>query len=110
MQYFPTPLSKTESDALAKTLQSMINQYCWGIWAVEFKTTQQFIGFTGLCDQPKGLEFSPCVEIGSRFAKQYWHQGLATEAAQASLDFAFQELQLKKSSRLLQRQINHQKK
>lgn len=95
MQYFPKPLSRDESDALAKRIQSLIAENGWGFWAVELKENHQFIGFTGLHDQPEQFVFSPCVEIGWRFAKQYWHQGYATEAAQACLNFAFDTLALK---------------
>jgi len=38
--------------------------------------------------------FSPCMEIGWRLGKMYWHKGLAREAAQACLDYAFEVLAL----------------
>lgn len=94
MRYFPAPLSRTESDALAERIQSAITENGWGFWAVELKQNQQFIGFTGLHYQPEQFAFSPCTEIGWRYAKQYWQNGYATEAAQACLDFAFQQLAL----------------
>ncbi len=94
MRHFPAPLSKIESDALAERIQSFISKDGWGFWAVELKQNQQFIGFTGLHHQPEQFDFSPCTEIGWRYAKQHWHQGYATEAAQACLDFAFQQLDL----------------
>ena len=55
---------------------------------------QQFIGFVGLANRTERYAFSPCVEIGWRFAQQYWHQGYATEAAQQCLVFAFEKLAL----------------
>lgn len=94
MCYFPTPLSKDESNSLADRIQLIISENGWGFWAVELKQNQQFIGFTGLHHQPEQFDFSPCTEIGWRYAKQFWHQGYATEAAQACLDFAFQQLDL----------------
>jgi len=42
------------------------------------------------------FEFSPCIEIGWRLAKEYWHQGYATEGAHAILDYAFNNLNLDK--------------
>ena len=95
MLYFPSVLTREQSDNLADKFQHLILDHGWGFWAVELKATGQFIGFTGLNTQPEQFIFSPCVEIGWRFAKQYWHQGYATEAAQACLKFAFETLQLK---------------
>ena len=95
MLYFPSVLTREQSDNLADKFQQLILDHGWGFWAVELKATGQFIGFTGLNTQPEQFIFSPCVEIGWRFAKQYWHQGYATEAAKACLKFAFETLQLK---------------
>ena len=95
MHYFPSVLTREQSDNLADKFQHLILEHGWGFWAVELKATGQFIGFTGLNTQPEQFIFSPCVEIGWRFAKQYWHQGYATEAAKACLKFAFETLQLK---------------
>ena len=94
MRYFPSTLSKNESDLLARRFQNSIKEYGWGFWAVELKENQQFIGFVGLANQAEKFTFSPCVEIGWRFAQQYWHQGYATEAAQQCLAFAFEKLAL----------------
>ncbi|MEO6868592.1 MAG: GNAT family N-acetyltransferase, partial [Ginsengibacter sp.] len=34
----------------------------------------------------------PCIEIGWRFRKESWGQGLATEAAKACIDYGFNKL------------------
>lgn len=94
MQYFPKLLLKQESDALADRFQHAIAQNGWGFWAIELKETHQFIGFTGLHDQPSQFSFSPCTEIGWRLARHAWGKGYATEAASACLDFAFNQLNL----------------
>ena len=95
MRYFPCVLTRHESDLLASKFQNIISTTGWGFWAVELKENHQFIGFVGLQSQPTQFDFSPCVEIGWRLAKQYWHQGYATEAAQICLQFAFKQLALK---------------
>ena len=94
MRYFPAPLQKAESDNLADRFSEGIAERGWGFWAVELKETHQFVGCVGLHPQPDKFHFSPCTEIGWRLAKAYWHQGLALEAAQASLAFAFDVLAL----------------
>lgn len=94
MRCFPCVLTQQESNLLAFKFQSIISETGWGFWAVELKENHQFIGFVGLQSQPTQFDFSPCVEIGWRLAKQYWHQGYATEAAQICLKFAFEQLGL----------------
>ena len=46
----------------------------------------------GLNETHADLPFAPSVEIGWRLDKKYWGQGYATEAAHASLKFAFETL------------------
>ena len=94
MRYFPKPLTQIESDALATKIMVLIAENAWGMWAVELKDTQQFIGFTGLHRPSADFDFQPCVEIGWRFLQKFWGKGYATEAAHACLDFAFSQLDL----------------
>lgn len=100
MRFFPEPLSKTQSDAIAKRCSNLITENGWGFWAValkdsfEPKNSEQFIGMVGLHKANSALPFSPCVEIGWRLLKEHWGKGLATEAAMAAMDFGFNELKL----------------
>lgn len=94
MRYFPNILTQPESHELANLIQSFIDAQGWGFWALALKETQEFIGFTGLHHQPTKYDFSPCTEIGWRLKRSAWGQGFAFEAAQASLDFGFQDLKL----------------
>ncbi len=65
MRYFPSPLTRAESDAMVDTLRDkFIQQNGWGFWAVELKETQELIGFVGLNIPNAPLPFNPCVEIG----------------------------------------------
>jgi len=96
MQYFPKLLNRTESDAFIDKVKAIIELKGWGFWAVELKETQQFIGFVGLHDQPTQFSFSPCVEIGWRLDQAFWGKGYASEAANAALAFAFDQLKLEK--------------
>lgn len=84
-----------ESDTLAKTLATFIRKNNWGVWALENKSTQEFIGFTGIKPTPDYLSFSPSIEILWRLDSQYWHKGYASEAATKSLEFAFNTLKIK---------------
>jgi ribosomal-protein-alanine N-acetyltransferase len=63
-----------------------------GLWATIHKETSQFIGRCGLL--PWTIEEQDEVEIAYMIAKEYQGQGLATEAAQAILQYGFEELAL----------------
>lgn len=89
MGFFPSLLTRAESDAMADRCQSLIEERGWGFWAAESKVTQEFIGFVGLHIPSAELPFSPCVEIGWRLAYQHWGKGLASEAAKGALRIGF---------------------
>lgn len=61
-----------------------------GLWATIHKATNQFIGRCGLL--PWEIEGRTEVEVAYLLAKAYWGQGLATEAAQALVDYGFEQL------------------
>ncbi|MRI35498.1 GNAT family N-acetyltransferase [Endozoicomonas sp. OPT23] len=94
MEFFPAPLSRSESDERAIICQTLIAEKGWGFWALEEKSSGRFIGFTGLHTPSDDLPFSPCVEIGWRLSPDYWGKGFVTEAAKASLNVAFTQLKL----------------
>ena len=93
MRYFPAPLSRAESDALAERASAFLAERSWGLWAVERDGV--FLGFTGLAEPRFDAHFTPAVEIGWRLARSAWGFGYATEAATAVLRFAFEELRLR---------------
>jgi ribosomal-protein-alanine N-acetyltransferase len=63
-----------------------------GLWATLFKDTHQFIGRCGLL--PWTLDGVQEVEVAFLIGKEFWGQGLGTEAAQAVLDHGFGALDL----------------
>lgn len=95
MQFFPAPLTRVESDAMADRCQSLIEERGWGFWAAETKATQEFIGFVGLHTPSAELPFSPCVEVGWRLAFQHWGKGFASEAAREAIRVGFHLLGLR---------------
>ena len=58
-----------------------------GIWVVEWQDAPGFLGWCGLFP----LENSGLIEIGYRYQRNAWGQGVATEAALAVLDHGFRE-------------------
>jgi RimJ/RimL family protein N-acetyltransferase len=93
-EYFPAPLTRTESDALVDRIEAHFAERGWGPWTAELRATGEFVGFIGLSVPVFQAHFTPCVEIGWRLAAAHWGKGLATEGACAVLDYAFTELRL----------------
>lgn len=95
MHYFPSTLSYDQSRDFIKSITLKFDEHpSWGLWAVELKQTQSFIGCIGLNAQPSQFDFSPCVEISWRLVKDAWRQGYAFEGARAVLQYAFEQLKL----------------
>jgi RimJ/RimL family protein N-acetyltransferase len=95
MEFFPSLLSRAQSDALAARIRTAIAERGWGLWAVEVPGVSRFVGFVGLDVPGANLPPSPCVEIGWRIAAAHWGRGYASEAARAALDVGFRRLGLR---------------
>lgn len=63
----------------------------FGIFAVELLGSGELIGAVGLSVPEYLPEVRSDVEITWRLGRQYWGQGYASEAAQATLEFALQD-------------------
>lgn len=62
----------------------------YSLWAVVLKETREMIGQCGLTNQTPIDE--TILEVGYLFAKKYWGQGYASEAADAAKTYAFETL------------------
>lgn len=92
MRFFPAPLGRTESDALADRIRARLHENGWGFWAVEELDGVPFIGFVGLALQSFQAHFTPAIEVGWRLSRGSWGRGYAPEAARAALGVAFGRL------------------
>jgi ribosomal-protein-alanine N-acetyltransferase len=92
MRYFPTTLTRAQSDEFATYIQAVMAPQGWGLWAVEVRQVAPFIGFVGLNRPGFEAHFTPAVEVGWRLDRRHWGHGYATEAAAATLTFAFGQL------------------
>ncbi|MFD5142293.1 GNAT family N-acetyltransferase [Streptomyces sp. NPDC058401] len=92
-RYFPSVLSREQSEASAARFQADLDRRGWGWWAVEAAATGEFIGLTGLAPVAEDVPVAG-VEAGWRLTRSAWGHGYATEAARAAAAFAFTSLEL----------------
>jgi RimJ/RimL family protein N-acetyltransferase len=94
MEYFPSALDRTESDAFADRIQAGFIANGYGLWAVELPGEAEFIGYVGLAPANFEAHFTPAVEVGWRLARNHWGRGLASEAARAAVADGFNRVAL----------------
>ena len=92
MEFFPQTLSQTESDAFADRIEGDFNTHGFGLWAVELKSTGEFVGYVGLWSATFEAHFTPAIEVGWRIAHRFWGSGLAPEAARCAMADGFDRL------------------
>ena len=92
MEFFPAALDRAQSDALVERFRAEIATHGYGRYAVADRATGRLLGFAGLGHPDFSAPFLPAVEIGWRLARDAWGQGIATEAARAIRDHAFDAL------------------
>ena len=96
MEFFPSPMSRAESDAWFDRIQLRWAEHGFGLFAVD--DAAGFIGFIGLAvprfTLPVPHRADPPVEIGWRLARRAWGHGYASEGARACLAWALGPLGL----------------
>ena len=96
MEHFPKSLSEKETMEFIERLKKHYDKNGFNYFATEILESGELIGFIGLAYQDYNTDFTPAVDIGWRLKKSAWGKGYATEGAIRCLDFAFNELNLKK--------------
>ena len=93
-RYFPEGILTLEEtkDELDWFLNGHPEHHELGLWATIHKESGRFIGRCGLL--PWIIEQRLEVEVAYMLAKEYWGQGLGTEAARAILEYGFEKLDL----------------
>lgn len=94
MAFYPATCNRAQSDGLAGRLRQAVDENGFGLYAVEEKSTERFIGYVGLSMAEFPAPFTPAMEIGWRLALPSWGHGYATEAGRACLAYGFSELGL----------------
>jgi [ribosomal protein S5]-alanine N-acetyltransferase len=114
MEYLPKVLNNRETVSFIQRIKRHFDQNGFGLWVLEIKESQDFIGFLGLSIPTFEEEFTSCVEIGWRLAYEYWGNGYAQEGGKACLKFGFEDLGLDRivsfTAAINKRSINVMKK
>lgn len=93
-RYFPegTRTYEETKRGLEHFIKGYVQHPQLGFWATIYKATGTFIGRCGI--NPQMIEGRPELEVGYLIGKAYWRQGLGGEAAQAIVDYGFEQLGL----------------
>lgn len=113
MEHFAATRSLEETKAFINSNKTLFKDLGYCFYATELKQTHELIGFVGIAPVYE-MPCTPAIEIGWRLGTKFWGQGLATEAAKAVIDYAFNALGIgelvsftattnKKSERVMQR-------
>ncbi len=94
MEFLGPSLSAEEADAAMARQNAILDAHGHGFWAVERREDGAFLGFCGLKPGAEGTPIEGEIEIGWRFGPAHWGKGYAREAAQASLDWGWANLEV----------------
>ena len=92
MEYLGPPMSHADVEAQTSRQNGFLADYGHCFWALERKADGAFLGFCGLKPGPVGTPLEGRVEIGWRLARPHWGLGYAREAAEASLRWGWDNL------------------
>lgn len=89
--------SRTQVIENINAIRQQYIDYGIGRWAIIYKPTNEFIGWSGL----KWMTYvtnghANYYDVGYRLIKRYWGKGIAQESAEMSLDYAFNKLKTNK--------------
>lgn len=87
-------LSRAESDAAIDRQLGLQESHGHCFWAIERRDDGAFLGFCGLKPGAAETPIEGEIEIGWRLAAAEWGRGYAREAAQASLDWGWAQLDM----------------
>ncbi len=86
------PFDHTQMDQWVQRNLAHQARHGYGLFSVILKTSGLLVGDCGL--EHMEVDGVQAAELGYDFRSDYWNQGLATEAATAVRDYAFQVLKL----------------
>jgi|GEM_PF-106423 len=91
MEFWPAVKSREEVLRSIEWHQQSYRENGYGLWAAELRDTGEFVGRVGLIRQDD-VAGKVEVEVAYALVPKFWKHGLATEAARACRDWAFEHL------------------
>ena len=79
MTFYPQPKTRAEAAAWIRRNREFYETHGFGSWLIELLPVSDFAGYCGI--RPLKLDGVAEVEIAWHVHKQFWNQGVATEAA-----------------------------
>ena len=92
-RYLGPLLTFEQSYAWMLNFQDDLDRHGFGFWALEVRTSGEFIGFTGLDAVDDEMPFTG-PSSRWRLARPAWGHGYATEAGRAALRYGFDTMGL----------------
>lgn len=93
-RYLGPLLTPGQAEAWVLNFQDDLDRRGFGFWAVEVRSSGEFIGFTGLGILDDEMPVAGSVEVAWWLARPAWGNGYATEAARAVVEYSFGPLGL----------------
>jgi [ribosomal protein S5]-alanine N-acetyltransferase len=90
MQYYPAAFDRKGVEAWIEKNMARYKRDGHGLWAMLLRDTGELIGDCGCTLQE--VEGRNEVEVGYHVRRDLWHNGYATEAARACMEYAFTSL------------------
>ena len=92
MEFFPGKMTRERSREQAARMRADLEKNGYGWFVMERKDRPGFAGIMALDDIRYDMPFRPLREIGWRLPVEAWGHGYATEAGNALLRLAFDDL------------------
>ncbi|WP_430788907.1 GNAT family N-acetyltransferase [Virgibacillus flavescens] len=89
MKHYPSTKNREETLQWIEWNRNNYQEYGVGLWIVEDKQTNKFLGQCGIV--PQKFDKAVKMEIGYLFKQEVWGNGYATEAAFACKQYGFEE-------------------
>ncbi len=90
MQYYPAPLSRTEAQHWLERVLDDYNKHGMSWWCVELRGSGEFVGQAGLV--VRTLDGNESYLLGYMFAREFWGNGYASEAARGVIEYGLGHL------------------
>lgn len=94
MEFFQDVMTLEQSESFLKRMQNEYEERGYCYFAVDVLETKELIGMIGMSHKTFEADFTPCIDIGWRLARDHWNKGYATEGAKRCLEYGLNDLKM----------------